>query len=663
MKKPLIHVNKVTKIYRIGKLEVIALREVSFDIERGEFVSIMGPSGSGKTTLMHILGCLARPTSGEYYLDGRLVNTLDDNELALIRNQRIGFVFQLFNLLPRMTALDNVELPMLYSGVSGDERKSRARLALEAVGLKARTYHYPNELSGGEQQRVAIARALVNDPEILLADEPTGNLDSQSGREVMSTFKSLHEQGKTVIVVTHDPEVASYADRVLHIRDGKIEKDERLRSHKIYVGNNKPVSHPKNSSFLGSLLTGLVSGYRAILHNRLRSLLTVLGIVIGVAAVIGMLGVGEGAKRHITTEIEKLGANVVMVFNMPPRTKEEALEWRGRSKGLTYADAIAIKAKCTAVDYVAPEIRRNVVARYLDNEYEAEVIGTTPEYQLIRNHWPEYGRFINEDDLESWAKICVLGKNVKKELFGDEDPIGKEIKLEGERFTVVGVMQEKGAFGWLRFDDQIFVPILTMQKRFTGDDRVQMILVQSKPNLADTASQQVRQLLLDRHNKVEDFAIRSQEEFRQTIEKTVGTFKIMLAGIAAISLIVGGIGIMNIMLVSVTERTREIGLRKAVGARRRDIMIQFLIESTMLSVTGGIIGILLGTLFANTIGNLMVGAGMFGPPRLWGGGQSVVTFSSVLLAFMFAVTVGIFFGMYPARKAACMDPVEALRYE
>lgn len=660
-KPPLIHVSKVTKIYQVGKLEVIALREVSFDIDPGEFVSIMGPSGSGKTTLMHILGCLARPTSGEYYLDGRLVNTLNDNELALIRNQRIGFVFQLFNLLPRMTALDNVELPMLYSGISGDERKLRARLALEAVGLKARTYHYPNELSGGEQQRVAIARALVNEPEILLADEPTGNLDSQSGREVMSIFKSLHEQGKTVIVVTHDPEVASYADRVLHIRDGKIEKDER--SHKVYVGSNKPVNHPQNSSFLGGLLTGLVSGYRAILHNRLRSLLTVLGIVIGVAAVIGMLGVGEGAKRHITTEIEKLGANVVMVFNRPPRTKEEAFEWRGRSKGLTYADAIAIKDKCTAVDHVAPEIRRNVVARYLDNEYEAEVIGTTPEYQMIRNHWPEYGRFINQDDLKSWAKICVLGKNVKKELFGDEYPIGKEIKLEGERFTVVGVMQKKGAFGWLRFDDQIFVPILTMQKRFTGDDRVQMILVQSKPDMADTASQQVHQLLLDRHNKVEDFVIRSQEEFRQTIEKTVGTFKIMLAGIAAISLIVGGIGIMNIMLVSVTERTREIGLRKAVGARRRDIMVQFLIESTMLSVTGGIIGILLGTLFANTVGNLMVGAGMFGPPRLWGGGQSVVTFSSVLLAFMFAVTVGIFFGMYPARKAARMDPVEALRYE
>ena len=376
-----------------------------------------------------------------------------------------------------------------------------------------------------------------------------------------------------------------------------------------------------------------------------------------------MLGVGEGAKRHITTEIEKLGANVVMVYSRPPKTKEEAFEWRGRSKGLTYADAIAIKDKCTAVDHVAPEIRRNAVARYLDNEYDVEVIGTTPEYQIIRNHWPEYGRFISRDDLETWAKICVLGKNVKEELFGDEDPIGKEIKLEGERFTVVGIMQEKGAFGWLRFDDQIFVPILTMQKRFTGDDRVQMILVQSKPDMADTASQQVRQLLLDNHNNVEDFVIRSQEEFRQTIEKTVGTFKIMLAGIAAISLIVGGIGIMNIMLVSVTERTREIGLRKAVGARRLDIMIQFLIESTMLSVTGGIIGILLGTLFANTIGNLMVGAGMFGPPRLWGGGQSVVTFSSVLLAFMFAVTVGIFFGMYPARKAARMDPVEALRYE
>lgn len=659
-----IKASNLTKFFRTGKVEVRALRGLSLEIHRGEFVSIMGSSGSGKTTLMDILGCLSRPTSGSYHLDGQPTDDLDDNSLSDIRNRRIGFVFQMFNLLSRTSALANVELPLLYAGVNDKERKRRAMEALEAVGLKERAHHYPNELSGGEQQRVAIARALVNDPAIILADEPTGNLDSGSSEEIMSVFTRLHEQGKTIIVVTHDPEVARHASRIIHIKDGQIEQEEVIRETVEHSLVESPQATSR-TSLAGNLLSGFVSGYKGLLSNKMRAFLTMLGIVIGVAAVIGMLGVGEGAKSQITSQIEKLGSNVLVVYPRRPESKEVALEWRGRSKGLTDDDATAIKEKLGSVKEVAPQIRTQERVRYLDEYWDTRVLGTTPSYQAIRNLELAEGRFFGQQELDSWAKVCVLGKTVKDELFGGASPVGKDVKVGEERFTVIGVLTEKGRVGWEDFDDQILLPFTTAQKRFTGEDELQTIYVQTKSSeLAATAEKELEILLTARHNKVVDFTVRSQEEFRQTIEQTASTFRTMLAGIAAISLIVGGIGIMNIMLVSVTERTREIGLRKALGAKRRDVLVQFLIESMVLAFAGGLIGILLGVIFASTLGNLMVGAGTFGPRRLLGSeGESVITLGSVLLAFFFAVAVGIFFGMYPANKASKLDPVEALRYE
>jgi macrolide transport system ATP-binding/permease protein len=660
----LIETKNISKVYCRSNVEVHALRGVSLKVNRGEFLSIIGPSGSGKTTMMDILGCLSRPTSGSYYLEEHDVSKLSDDELSDIRKKKIGFVFQTFNLIPRMNALSNVELPLLYSGVGEEERKNRAMNALKVVGLTMRAYHDPNELSGGEQQRVAIARALINNPSIIFADEPTGNLDSKTGKEIMNLFEELHQEGKTIIMVTHDANVANYAERSIKIKDGKIEEEKvrkKLPKKKVDFVEEKL----GDASLVGSIISGFVSGYKGLFANKLRSFLTVLGIIIGVGAVIGVMGVGEGAKRNITTQIEKLGSNVISVYYRRPDSKDQALMWRGRSEGLTYDDAIAMQKELDFITDVDPEVRSDIIAKFQDKDWDTQVIGALPSYQSVNNHQVKDGRFFTVDELRSWAKVCVIGKTVKDELFGNEDPIGKEIKIKNMRFTVIGVMEEKGSVGWNDFDDRIFIPLFTAQKRITGeDDVVRSIDAQTTGLLpTDVTEERVRELLLERHNQVEDFRIRNREEFRQTVEQTASTFKIMLSGIAAISLIVGGIGIMNIMLVSVTERTREIGIRKAIGAKRVDILIQFLIESVIVSLSGGILGIIFGFVFANTVGNIMVGAGTMGPRFLTQGGGSVVTPGSILLAFFFAVIVGVFFGMYPANKASKMDPVKALRYE
>lgn len=660
----LIEAKNITKTYCRSNVEVHALRGVSLTVERGEFLSIIGPSGSGKTTMMDILGCLSRPTSGSYYLEGHDVSKLSDDELSDIRKKKIGFVFQTFNLISRTSALDNVELPLLYSGVSQEERRKRAMNALKVVGLQMRANHDPNELSGGEQQRVAIARALINNPSIIFADEPTGNLDSKTGKEIMALFEKLHQEGKTVIMVTHDANVADYAERSIKIKDGKIEEDtvrkKSLKKKAVFVEESLG-----DANLMASIISGFVSGYKGLFANKLRSFLTVLGIIIGVGAVIGVMGVGEGAKRNITTQIEKLGSNVISVYYRRPDSKDQALAWRGRSEGLTYDDAIAMKKELDFVIDVDPEVRSDITAKYQDRDWDTQVIGALPSYQFVNNHQVKDGRFFTEDELKSWAKVCVIGKTVKDELFDNDNPIGKEIKIKNMRFTVIGIMEEKGSVGWNDFDDRIFIPLFTAQKRITGEDNVVRSIDAQTTGLlpTDVTEARVRQLLLERHDQVEDFRIRNREEFRQTVEQTASTFKIMLSGIAAISLIVGGIGIMNIMLVSVTERTREIGIRKAIGAKRVDILIQFLIESVIVSLSGGILGIIFGFVFANTVGNMMVGAGTMGPRFLSQGGGSVVTPGSVLLAFFFAVVIGVFFGMYPANKASKMDPVKALRYE
>ena len=651
----MIELRNISKTYRIGDIKVPALKNVSFRIEDGEFMAIMGPSGSGKSTLLNILGCLDVSTSGEYLFDGINVSEFSESQLARIRNEKIGFVFQTFNLLPRLNALSNVELPLIYSG-NHNKRKETAVNALRAVNLEDRAHHRPRELSGGQQQRAAIARALVNEPSIILADEPTGNLDSRSGQEIMSILTEFHQKGITIILITHDESVASHAQRTIRLKDGEIIEDQRASDgEELSQTSVPPRNEKKKRRFsLAELIESLTMAVSSIFSNKLRSFLTMLGIIVGVSAVIAMIAIGQGASAQITERISRLGANLLMVrpgaFQRGP-----ARSASGSRTSLNYTDAQAIAQQCPSVAKVDASYSRNAQVVYGNKNTNTSINGVTPNYPEVRNFPVELGSFLTEEDNRFMRRVAVLGKTVVGELFGEEDPIGQYIKIKRGIFQVIGVMSEKGSSGWRDEDDIIFVPLKTAQKRLFGVDYVSMINVEAKnEEVMDKASTEITSLLRERHKiragDEDDFSIMSQAEILSTMQETGQTFTMLLAGIAVVSLIVGGIGIMNIMFVSVTERTREIGIRKAIGAQRRDILSQFLIEAIIVSLAGGIIGAFSGILASKLMSH-------------FAGWQTVITPISVGLSFSFALAVGLFFGFYPARKASLLNPIDALRYE
>ncbi|MBM4080769.1 MAG: ATP-binding cassette domain-containing protein, partial [Planctomycetes bacterium] len=444
----LIQLRDARRIYEKGGNEIRALDGVSLDIREGEFVSIMGPSGSGKSTLMHLLGCLDRPTGGSYVLDGVRVEGLDDTQLSRIRNSKVGFVFQTFNLLSDLSTVENVGLPLVYAGVDGVDRRDRCANAASAIGLGRRLLHKPTELSGGEVQRVAIARALVNHPKIILADEPTGNLDSRTGQEIMAIFAKLHESGKTVIMVTHDERLARFADRIISLRDGKMVGEEKVESRTrstfpapdLKLQEPSAAASPREMSWRDLVRIGLREGLMA---HKMRTALTMLGVLFGVSALIAMSSIGEGARREAIEQIRQMGSNNIRVRDLH-LTGEELKEARRKlSDGLTLDDASALKQIIPSIQDIASIKELKVAIRLGEKKPKGKVVATAPEYEKVANFHVERGRFITPADMDACARVCVLGKSLKKELFANEEAIGEEIRLGQDRYTVVGVMEGK----------------------------------------------------------------------------------------------------------------------------------------------------------------------------------------------------------------------------
>lgn len=635
-------------------------------IQHGEYVAVMGPSGSGKSTLLNLLGCLDRPSAGGLWLDSLDVARLSAWSRAEICNTKIGFVFQNFNLLARATALENVQLPLLYRGFHRAERQRMAAAALGAVGLTARWDHLPSQLSGGEQQRVAIARAIVTDPALILADEPTGSLDTNTGQEILALLDALNRAGRTILVVTHDPNVARHARRILSIQDGALVADNTVPAASTTDAGQvqlPPVQVPASTRPRRGIRfsDGMRVALKALQANALRSSLTMLGVIIGVAAVIAMIAVGSGAQTQVAEQMRSLGANTIIV-RPGALTRDGADRGAGKRTTLTQEDAVAIAGELGDVAVAAPTITGEAQVVSGNRNRSTNVSGIVPDYLIARDWEITGGRPLTLNEVQTAAKVALVGDTVVEKLFDQIDPVGSAIRIKNVPFTVVGVLKRKGAtIAGFDQDDVVYIPLSTARIRVLGgSDRanpraVDFVMVKAKAaDVLAAVKQEIGKLLRQRHRLSEgapdDFTTQTLASLLEAKSQSLRTLTILLLSVASVSLIVGGISIMNIMLVSVTERTREIGLRLAVGARPRDIRGQFLIEAATLSLLGGLIGIVAGSVVAGAIAT-------------FAGWPILISAASVLIAVCFSAAVGIFFGYYPALRASRLDPITALRFE
>lgn len=642
---PLIRVRHLVKRFPSVEGEVTILHGLDIDIYAGEMVAIIGQSGSGKSTLMNILGCLDRPSDGEYWINGQNTATLDTRERARLRREHIGFIFQRYHLLGDMTARENVAVPAIYAGMPASSRLARADSLLTRLGLGERTGYKPSQLSGGQQQRVSIARALMNGGRIIFADEPTGALDSESGKEVMRILRELNAEGHTVILVTHDPSIAKTADRVIEIKDGVVIDDTQ---HTPRNEHPKTPEEPKTGKNFGldRFTAAAKMAARAILGHKLRAFLTMLGIIIGIASVVSMVALGQGAQEQVLSRISSLGANQIQIFPGQFGDRRSA-----RIRTLTAADG-RILAEQSFIDSATPTVSSSATLKIGDIALNASLTGVGQQYFQVQNIPIIQGRPLTASDIADYKAIAYLDTTGARQVFKNQNPIGQIITLNNMPVVIVGIVDTSNQ---MRFSNSsnvnVWLPYTSVMNRLLGQTYVSNIILRIADSVpSSVAEEAVHKILLRRHG-TEDFSLINNDSIRKTLTQTTQTLALLISTIAVIALVVGGIGVMNIMLVSVTERTQEIGIRMAVGARQSDIMQQFLIEAVLLCLVGGVIGIALA--YSLGIAMRAVGSDF----------QMIYSSSSVIIAFLCSSAIGILFGYLPARNAARLDPVEALANE
>ena len=644
-----LEVKHIGKHYGEGENRVQVLKDVNLSIEKGDFVAIIGQSGSGKSTLMNILGCLDTPSEGSYFVDGVATEGLTPDELARLRGEKFGFIFQRYNLLASLSARENVALPAVYAGRDGATRSARAEELLLKLGLEGKTKNRPNELSGGQQQRVSIARALMNGGEIILADEPTGALDSRSGENVMQLLMQLNAEGHTLILVTHDRHIAEYANRIIEIKDGEVISDERRKPVLHAAG---PALTPAETSSWQYMRNQLAEAFRmsvqAILAHKMRSLLTMLGIIIGIASVVSVVALGRGSQEKILAGINAMGTNTIDI--MPGRSFGDRNS--ARYTTLTVDDA-EVLAEQSYIASATPSASTSGTFVYRNLTSTGSLSGVGEQYFNVKGLELAKGRLITRADIDEARAVAVLDDNTVQELFPNgEDPIGEVILFNKRPFQVVGVTKKPNATFGPRSNLTVWTPYTAFMTRVSGSRTISSITVKIADGVsAQIAEKELTRLITSRHRGVTDFFTMNTDSIRQTMESTTTTMRLLISCIAFISLLVGGIGVMNIMLVSVTERTREIGVRMAIGARQFNVLQQFLIEAVLICIIGGVTGVLtsagIGLLFNSFIQDF---------PMSFSG-------ASIVLAITCSTLIGIIFGYMPARRASTLNPVDALAQE
>ncbi|MEB7711701.1 macrolide ABC transporter ATP-binding protein/permease MacB [Kluyvera cryocrescens] len=643
----LLELTDIRRSYPSGDSSVEVLKGISLQINAGEMVAIVGASGSGKSTLMNILGCLDKPTSGTYRVAGTDVATLDGDALAELRREHFGFIFQRYHLLSHLTAAQNVEVPAVYAGMERKARLERAKQLLQRLGMQDRVDYAPSQLSGGQQQRVSIARALMNGGQVILADEPTGALDSHSGEEVMAILHQLKEQGHTIIIVTHDPLVAAQAERVIEIRDGEIIRNPPARENTTVARAAVAQNVSGWRQFSNSFREALSMAWRAMVANKMRTLLTMLGIIIGIASVVSIVVVGDAAKQMVLADIRAIGTNTIDVYP----GKDFGDDDPQFQQSLKYDDLLAIE-KQAWVSSVTPSVSKNLRIRAGNIDVAASVQGIGQQYFNVYGMTFSEGNTFNEVQAAERSQVVVLDSNTRRQLFPNKaSAVGEVILVGNTPATVIGVADEKQSMFGSSKVLRVWLPYSTMSGRVMGQSWLNSITVRVKEGYdSDVAEQQLTRLLSLRHGK-KDFFVWNMDSVLKTAERTTHTLQLFLTLVAVISLVVGGIGVMNIMLVSVTERTREIGIRMAVGARASNVLQQFLIEAILVCLVGGALGVTLSLMIALLLQLVLPG---------WEIGFSPL---ALLTAFICSTLTGVLFGWLPARNAARLDPVDALARE